>query len=179
MTMNGDSYCGIYCGSCPILRHGETGRADAFIECCGGVPKEELACGGCKSERVYAGCRVCTFRDCAVERGVEHCVECADYPCKQYEKWASMAKLLPHLCEAKGNLEAIRLDGTNAWLSAQKTRWACPNCGAPFSWYERACHACGRDLAKEAYAMKGLRRLLCKLVLPRVYAKGKSKSPNR
>jgi len=40
-----DSYCGIYCGACSILNHGETGRGDGFIACCSSVPQEELACG--------------------------------------------------------------------------------------------------------------------------------------
>jgi hypothetical protein len=46
----GDSYCGIYCGACSILNHGETGRGDEFIACCDSVPEKELACGGCKSD---------------------------------------------------------------------------------------------------------------------------------
>lgn len=53
---NPDTYCGIYCGACSIAMLGKTGRADGFADCLGTVPKEDLACGGCKSDRVYAGC---------------------------------------------------------------------------------------------------------------------------
>ena len=176
MAIHGDSYCGIYCGSCPVLRHGETGRGDGFIACCAGIPKAELRCGGCKSGDVYAGCRVCSFRDCAAGRGLERCADCPDYPCEPYRKWASMKRILPHVAEAPASLEAIRRDGAEAWAAAQRKRWACPNCGAPFTWYERSCYACGRSLAKEAYAMKGLRRLICRLVLPKVYREGKARA---
>jgi hypothetical protein len=179
MSVHGESYCGIYCGSCPVLRHGETGRADGFIACCAGVPKGELACGGCKSGAVYAGCRVCSFRDCASGRGVERCADCADYPCKAYASWLKVRKLLPHVGEAPSNLEAIRRDGVEAWAAAQKKRWACPRCGAPFSWYERACPACGHDLGDASYAMTGLRKLVCRFLLPRVYRKGKASIAER
>jgi hypothetical protein len=172
-----DTFCGIFCGACSILVHGETGRADGFVSCCGGVPKGDLACGGCKSDAVYAGCRTCGFRDCAVERGVAHCVECADYPCKSYRKWQSAAKILPHVRESVRNLEAIRRDGADAWIEAQEKRWSCPDCGAPFSWYAAVCPACGRDLGDAAYAIRGLRRLVCRFLLPSVYKKGKSKQP--
>jgi hypothetical protein len=176
MAPYGDTYCGIYCGACSISSHGETGREDGFIACCPGVPKEELACRGCKSDAVYAGCRTCGFRDCAVGKGVAHCVECAEYPCKAYEKWQSAAKILPHVRESVANLEAIRSGGVDAWLAAQASRWSCPECGTRFSWYAASCQKCGRSLAAEAYAMRGLRKLLCRWVLPTVYRRGKAKA---
>jgi len=175
MAAYGETYCGIYCGACSVLVHGETGRADGFVACCGKLPKAELACGGCKSDSVYAGCRTCGFRDCAVAKGVAHCAECADYPCGMFEKWRSAKRVLPHVAEAAPSLEAIRRDGLEAWLAAQKARWSCPDCGARFSWYQAGCAECGRDLGDRTYAMKGLRRLVCRFILPRVYAKGKSK----
>ena len=70
-----DTYCGIYCGACSIAMHGETGRADGFAASLGSVPKEDLICGGCKSDTVYAGCSTCTLRRCAREKGIAHCVD--------------------------------------------------------------------------------------------------------
>jgi hypothetical protein len=174
MTGYADSYCGIYCGACSVLRHGETGRGDAFVACLGSVPKEEIACGGCKSDRVYAGCRVCGFRDCAIRKGIAHCVECAEYPCKMYGKWQSAVRLLPHVSEAPPSLELIRREGFEVWVEAQKKRWSCPYCGEPFSWYARACSQCGRSVSENAYRMGGVRRLLCRIILPWVYRKGRS-----
>jgi hypothetical protein len=51
--INPDTYCGICCGVCSIIMHGETGCAAAFTACLGSVPKEDLACGVCKSDTVY------------------------------------------------------------------------------------------------------------------------------
>lgn len=175
--VNPDSYCGIYCGACSVAVHGKTARADGFVACLGSVPNEELACGGCKSDNLYAGCRVCNFRDCAGAKGVEHCVDCAEYPCKMYKHWQSVGKILPHVCEASAALGAIKRDGVDAWLEAEKHRWSCPDCGEPFSWYSNVCPACGRKIA--AYGLSGWRKLLCRLILPMAYRKGKAKSQGK
>jgi hypothetical protein len=172
-SFNPDTYCGIYCGACSITLRGTTGHADAFAACLGAVPKQDLACDGCKSDAVYAGCRTCRVRPCAQERGVTHCADCADYPCTLYRGWQSLAKVLGHVTEAPRSLESICRDGVDAWLAAQKRRWSCPDCGAPISWYARACHQCGRKLSSKAYALSGWGRLLCRIVLPMAYRKGK------
>ena len=172
---NHDTYCGIYCGACSIAMQGKTGRADGFSACLGSVPKEELVCGGCKSGTVYAGCSTCTLRRCAREKGIAHCVDCADYPCRMYRAWQSVAKFLPHAREAPFSLETIKRDGVDSWLAAQKKRWSCPDCGSPFSWYAPKCHQCGRRLSPNAYEMSGWRKLLCRFVLPMAYRKGRAK----
>jgi hypothetical protein len=136
------AYCGSYCGACSIAKYGETGRADGFSACLASVPKEELLCGGCKSETVYAGCSTGTLRRCASERGVAHCVDCADYPCKMCRAWQSVAKFLPHAHEAPSSLETIKRDGVDSWLAAQKKRRSRPDCGLPFSWYAPKCRQC-------------------------------------
>jgi hypothetical protein len=179
MAAYGDTYCGIWCGACSVLVHGETGNADAFISCCKGIPTAELACGGCKSNSVYPGCRTCTMRDCAVAKSVGHCSECSEYPCKLCANWQSASKLLPHVREAAMSLEAIRKGGVDSWLAAQKTRWSCPSCGARFSWYAASCATCGRSFDKEAFAMTGLRKLVCRWLFPRLYRKGKAKPTQR
>lgn len=175
MAASGDSYCGIYCEACSILRHGETGRGDGFTACLGSVPQEELACGGCKSDVLYAGCRVCKIRECAIAQGIAHCVDCADYPCSTYRKWQSAAKIVPHVRETTANLVAIRNGGAAAWLAAQEKRWSCPGCGARFSWYASQCGGCGRSLAADAHEMSGIRRLLCRWLLPLGYRRGKGR----
>ncbi len=172
MVTQGDSYCGIFCAACSVLRHGETGRGDAFIACCGSVPRKDLACGGCKSDRPYAGCRVCKLRECARAKRVAHCVDCTDYPCRTYRRWQSAARILPHVRETAANLDAIRRHGVDAWLAAQEKRWACPECGARFSWYAAQCSGCGRGLAAEAHALSGVRKLLCSWLLPMAYRRG-------
>ena len=170
---NPDTYCGIYCGACSIVMRGETDCPDAFAACLGSVPKEDFVCGGCKSDNIYAGCSICSLRQCAREKSIAHCCDCADYPCKRYSNWQFAAKFLPHVRNAVSSLTAIKRDGVDSWLVAQKNRWSCPNCGAPFSWYAPSCYKCGRTFATEAYKLSGWRKLLCRLVIPMAYRKGK------
>jgi hypothetical protein len=94
-----------------------------------------------------------------------------------YSKWQSVAKFLPHSREAASSLEAIKRDGVDPWLAAQKKRWSCPDCGSPFSWYAPECYKCGRRLVSETYEISGWRKLLCRFVLPMAYRKGKAKRP--
>jgi ribosomal protein L37AE/L43A len=170
---NVDTYCGLYCGSCSILRYGETGRADVFVECCGVVPRQEMRCGGCKSDQLYPGCRACDLRECARKKGVERCFECREYPCRSFSGWQSAAKLVPHVGQVGANVAAMRRDGVDAWLAAQEQRWACPGCGARFSWYAKTCGECGRSLAGQSYELSGLRRLACRVVFPLMYYRAK------
>ena len=168
-----DSYCGIYCGACSIRKHGETGDGDAFIACCGSVPKSELTCSGCKSKTLYMACRGCEIRDCAVDRGLTHCADCANYPCRIYKKWYSAAKILPHVREAAVNLETIKRDGNETWLKTQEKRWSCPECGAAHSWYTATCDKCGQNLTTQAYSLAGIRKLICRIVFPMAYRRAK------
>ena len=177
MATDIDTYCGIYCGACSILRYGKTGHGDEYIACCGNIPRAELNCSGCKSENVYAGCRLCMFRDCNKSKGIEHCIECIDYPCKKYKKWLSAARLLPHVSESSANLETIKREGLDAWIKAQEERWSCPHCGTMFSWYASECSNCGYSLKTRSYSMSGFRKILCRLLIPLIYKKAKNKNP--
>ena len=174
-TFNPDTYCGINCSACSIAMYGKTGITDVFAACLESLPKEDIVCGGCKSDNVYYGCRICTLRSCALEKNVEHCIDCPDYPCKNYIKWQGVAKFLPHIHEAETSLETIKHDGVEHWLDSQKKRWSCPSCGTPFSWYTSICSKCGHNLVLKAHKLSGWRKFLCRFVLPMVYRKGKAK----
>ncbi|MFC1643323.1 DUF3795 domain-containing protein [Myxococcota bacterium] len=170
-----ESYCGIYCGACSVLRYASTGHSDAFLNSCSSLPKNALVCRGCKSGTLYAGCRTCEVRECASQRGVTQCAQCAEYPCRTYKRLRSTRRILPHLWERAPNLAAITQHGMDAWLAEQEKRWSCPECGTRFSWYTAACTQCGRSLASEAYTLSGVRKLLCQWLLPMLYRRGKAK----
>lgn len=175
IAFNPDTYCGLFCGACSIAMQGKAGTTDQFAACIRSVPKEDLVCGGCKSETVYSGCSICDLRSCARKKKVEHCSECSVYPCKTYRKWQGVAKFLPHIHEAETGLAAIKRGGVDRWLDSQKNRWSCPSCGTPFSWYASMCSQCDCSLVPKAYTLSGWRKIFCQFVLPMVYRKGKAK----
>ena len=82
MKINVESYCGGYCGACPILMKTTTGKIDELVVEFG-VAEEDIACYGCKSEQLPKHwCRTCYIKSCCIENGYGTCVDCDDYPCK-------------------------------------------------------------------------------------------------
>lgn len=170
---NLDNYCGLPCGACSVRLYGATGRTDVFTDCLRSVPKEELHCGGCKSNSTYTGCRVCPIKDCAVGKGHSHCIDCSQYPCRLYNRWRAGARFLPHLQEVTASLQQIKSIGMEDWFVRQEKRWACPACGEAFSWYSSACGSCGNTQKMRTYTLRSYRKLLCRLILLNVYRRAK------
>jgi hypothetical protein len=111
------SYCGLTCTTCPIYLAGrETDLSKKekmilnIIEMCKthyGIEYEFEdinECDGCKSVtgNLFAGCKDCPIKKCAVERGIENCAYCDGYPCVQLQ---DIIKSDPG---ARTRLEAIR-----------------------------------------------------------------------
>ncbi len=176
---NYDTYCGLYCGACDILKAHRTGRATPlssfwneaivrkFLDRLG-VPEGarrpySLECHGCKSDMLFVNCEACGIRKCAVGKNVERCMECAEYPCKLIQDLARAESVLPHLKGKRANMDAIRARGADAWLREQEAAWKCPDCGAAFSWYTRRCDSCGRDLSEHTYKFSRIKSLLLRL----------------
>ncbi len=140
-----DGYCGLYCGACEVLRAVRDGTVEEAARAFGVDPKD-VRCEGCRSGDVFCNCESCAMRACASSRGFEFCSGCGDFPCGEYERVASFGKRLPtHFMITMKNLSEIREKGAEEWRRLQVERWACPSCGAPFSWYAVNC-ACGCDL---------------------------------
>lgn len=108
------------------------------------VPAEDVVCHGCKTDVLARFCTDCVIRLCARDRGVESCGECEDYPCATIQKFEMDG--FPHHTAITTNLDAIHGRGVDAWLAEQKTRWRCPACGTPFTWYVDKCPGCGAVL---------------------------------
>ncbi len=97
-------------------------------------------CKGCRSpERL---CGKCQFRDCIAKKGILFCSECGEYPCGLLVKFKQER---PHRIEIFDNLEQIARVGYEAWFDGQTSRYACPDCGAMNSAYNKACVNCGRS----------------------------------
>lgn len=111
------SYCGLTCQNCPIfLATRETNRAKKeniiynIINMC----KEHYGikyryedindCDGCKSknDRLFFGCKNCKIRKCAIERNIDNCAYCDEYPCEQ------LSEIFKTDPGAKTRLDAIR-----------------------------------------------------------------------
>lgn len=151
---NYESYCGMYCGACSIMKAYQTGIKDPFAEFWV-KSGAELKCHGCKSEVVFegcaefGGCATCAMRTCAREKGVERCLSCPEFPCAMYsnsEIAQIMAEKLPHLTTIGINMQTILSRGPEAFLKEQEEQWKCPDCGTEYTWFAVNCSQCGKDL---------------------------------
>ena len=55
------------------------------------VVKKAPFCTGCwniADDCYWVGCNNCSFRNCYIEKQINHCGECNDYPCEKYDGWA-------------------------------------------------------------------------------------------
>lgn len=143
MAFRCDTYCGLYCGGCAILLANREGTVEEIARA-EGVQPEELRCHGCKTEVVATFCTDCYMKECAERRGIEFCIECDEYPCERLV--AFKEDKYPHHSVVLKNLERMREIGLQPWLSEQKSRWSCPNCGQAHSWYDESCKECGAEL---------------------------------
>jgi len=93
------AYCGMFCGSCKNYKKGAN-------------------CLGCRNEdKLLSDCptRVCTF-----EKGLIHCGECFEFPCKILKEFYEDG--IPHHSTAYQNILRIKEIGIENWFSEQKKK---------------------------------------------------------
>ena len=61
--------CGVFCGGCPTYTREKNP--------CPGAELNIKRCEGCK-----------TFHLCCLEKGITHCFECAEFPCKKFKSFS-------------------------------------------------------------------------------------------
>jgi predicted Zn-ribbon and HTH transcriptional regulator len=141
-----DTFCGLYCGACPILAANLRGDEEWIKKSAEQwkMKPEDLHCTGCKSDVIAVFCRECHLKRCARDKGVEFCFECDQYPCQALKNFRSDE--VAHHSVVLSNLERISRIGVRKWMAERKARWQCKNCGKGFSWYDKKCPQCGTDL---------------------------------
>ena len=98
--------CGLYCGVCSTFLEG----------ICHGC--------GCQAEDCFAAekHRVCAIHRCVLEKGLQDCSSCDDFPCTQLIQFAFDPIMRTHLL-VLDNLARRRKMGIEAWTKEQKTYW--------------------------------------------------------
>lgn len=143
MVFRYDTYCGLFCGACPVLVANEQDRVAEIAEQWE-ENERDLVCHGCKTAVTCIYCRSCDIRECARDHDVEFCSDCVEYPCDRLKSFE--ADPHPHHSIVIRNLIRIREVGSDAWLSEQDSRWRCTECGQRFTWYDENCGACGANV---------------------------------
>ncbi|HVP93121.1 MAG TPA: DUF3795 domain-containing protein [Acidobacteriota bacterium] len=98
MSSREATFCGDYCGKCPNYP----------AKCYGCVPALHMDC---------------YFVKCCMERRIEHCGLCEDFPCQKLQEFVPDDR--PE-CPNGYHIESLRgrrVVGTEAWLSLQRAKW--------------------------------------------------------
>ena len=146
MKLRYDTYCGLNCGACPVGLANEQENEGALQKMAGEweVTREEVSCTGCKTDSIAPFCARCKMRACAMEKEIEFCNECDEFPCKVITDFSN--DKAPHHSAIFENLEEIKKNGIEAWLKTDESRWSCSKCGTRFTWYNENCDKCGTEL---------------------------------
>ena len=117
------AYCGLDCSGCDVYRatawNDDGLRADyarqVFDKFRIEVKPASVNCYGCRDERPKSGyCAWCEVRGCAIERGLENCAHCDEYPCGKLDKvhaaMINVGKAENGVAWARRNLDRIRAE---------------------------------------------------------------------
>ncbi len=137
--------CGLFCPACKSYVYTVENKLDelASFPLNKGVPVEDCACLGCRSDTLNIYCREhCFMKGCAEEKGIDFCGECAEYPCAELKKFQAAR---PHRIELWDSLERIRQSGYEQWYAEMLEHYACPKCQTINTAYDAKCRNCGES----------------------------------
>jgi hypothetical protein len=133
--------CGLYCGVCGVyIAHRDNNtKFKERLATVYGVNADQVRCGGCLSHDLFTYCRTCPIRSCTIEKGIEGCHQCSDFPCPFIDGF-------PLPVGKKVILRAIpawRELGTERWMEEEEKRYHCPQCGCTLFRGAKRCRDCG------------------------------------
>ena len=109
--------CGLDCFNCEIHEDNLTRELAEMIHAKLQVPKEAIACKGCRQQ---AGKHFhlpdgCATLECVRSKGVELCCDCNEFPCALLAPVADQAARYPHNMKLY-NLCRIKRVGLDRWI---------------------------------------------------------------
>jgi len=110
--------CGLDCFNCPIYQDNLTDAQAEWIHRNQGIPKEAIACRGCRLEdgrHYHLPAEGCATLNCVKAEGVALCCDCADFPCALLGPLADGAAFYPHNMKVY-SLCRIQRFGLDRWL---------------------------------------------------------------
>ncbi len=137
--------CGAYCGACPVYRawaDQDGPRLEALAHALH-TTTDRLMCTGCRTPSTYCFGGDCSIKQCARQRGVVFCTECAEYPCDRIHAFQEAAPYRAALCR---DARRIHEAGVAAWLREEDAVWRCPACGARTAADADLCPSCRKQL---------------------------------
>ncbi len=127
------SYCGLNCAKCDIYEagHGNVEMRDEIVawflsERKEKINPEQVRCDGCRGRFERHWSSDCRMMLCAKSKNVEHCFECADFPCSLLMEFAEDG--ITHHRRTVENSKRMREVGLEQWISEQERQGKCVFC---------------------------------------------------
>jgi len=151
--------CGLYCGVCGVYisTRDDNEKFRARLGELYGTPAAETRCHGCMQPDppalLYAYCRSCPIRECALSRGFRSCSPCPEWPCALIRDFPLatgrrvMLRTIPLWREQVARHGPER--GSVEWARAECQRYHCPSCGEPLFRGAQRCRACAAPVAED------------------------------
>ncbi len=107
------------------------------------------ACPGCRQEGAGkpAHCLHCSRKDCAQARGLTHCFQCDQFPCKLIKN-LERTYIKRYGVSLIENGRAARADGLAQFMQHEKGRWSCTSCHGIVCMHDRECSDCRQPLER-------------------------------
>ncbi len=140
--------CGVHCGVCPYLiayKTNDTSLKEKLAKSIG-IKPEKIVCEGCRSDLPLYFCKICKIKSCVLEKGIESCAECDNYPCEHIINYP----FKPFIVREKWDVNYRKKYGKEAWISTTIQINSCPSCHTLTHWAAKICKKCGTQL-KERY----------------------------
>ena len=136
--------CGLYCGVCGVyIAHRDNNmKFKEKLTGVYGVGIDQLKCEGCLSDTVFTYCRVCPIKNCVMEKGIEGCHQCHDFPCIHIDNFPlpQGKKVILRSVPARREL------GTEQWVEKEERRYRCPHCGNTLFRGAKRCRECKNEV---------------------------------
>jgi hypothetical protein len=112
--------CGLACFLCDLYKDNLTDELAESIHIFQGVPKEAIACHGCRKQdgKHFHLLQGCATLDCVKSKGVELCSACENFPCALLAPIADQAGQYPHNMKVY-NLCRIKKVGLDTWADKE------------------------------------------------------------
>ena len=107
---------------------------------CSAFLREKNRCEGCHSPDRTHG-KNCTIFHCEQRRG-KFCSDCADYPCKRLRHLDKRYRTKYGMSMIE-NLAAIKERGIRHFVTAERERRTCKECGGTIDVHHGRCSVCG------------------------------------
>ena len=120
------AYCGDDCNLCPRYIATQNNSIEKLKEVAvlwkkagwreNVVPPEDMVCHGCNTERK---CIYDDIKKCALEKGIDNCGFCLDYPCGKIENVFAQTEIYVKLCKENCSKEEYELLNKAFFLKKQ------------------------------------------------------------